>query len=262
MNDIRHRRGLASGLCAWALCVVAPHTSAQSGLGTVYVENWGYFQRNENGTNQWTYEPHLYVPYHFDNGATFTQRLDVPMIDTNATGPGNPGGGYSGGFGDVFIEEIFESPEIAKNLRLKASVRFVFPTGKQSPFGSSQYQWGPAAGFIYAIPDALQGVTLAPYVRYLSGFDPQYANVSEKRKLELYPAVTFALPERWSLLFYPDNPITYNEQKKTWFVPLDLMLARKVDKTLEYGLGGAWKLGNPNDPSYRYIIDARLIIYF
>ena len=41
-----------------------------------------------------------------------------------------------------------KSPEIAKNLWLKASVRFLFPTGKQSPFGSSQYQWGPAGGFI------------------------------------------------------------------------------------------------------------------
>lgn len=70
------------------------------------------------------------------------------------------------------------------------------------------------------------------------------------------------LPARWSLLLYPDNPITYNRQNGTWFVPLDLMLARKVDRTLEFGIGGAVKLGHPSDPSYRYVIDGRLIVYF
>ena len=252
------------GLCVVALAAVtgmAPG-AAQGGLGAIYVENWVDYQKNENATDQWKYEPRLYVPYHFDNGATFTQRVDVPMIYTNTTGAGNPNGGYSGGIGDVFIEEYYETPEIAPNLRLKASVRFVFSTGKQSPFGSSQFQWGPAAGLIYSIPNALQGVTLAPYVRYMSGFDPTYDNVSEKRELNLYPTATFGLPEQWSFILYPDNPITYDVQKKTWFVPLDLMLARRIDKTFDFGIGGAWKLGNPSDPTYRYIIDARLNIHF
>jgi hypothetical protein len=40
------------------------------------------------------------------------------------------------------------------------------------------------------------------------------------------------------------------------------MFARKVDPKLEYGLGGAWKLGNPSDPSFPYSIDARLIVSF
>lgn len=261
-SRLPRRKWLASWLSALSLVLGAVPAAAQSGFGTVSVENWGYFQRNEDGTNQWKYEPRLYIPYRFDNGITFTQRVDVPMIYTNATGAGNPGGGYSGGIGDVFIEEIFESTEIAPNLRLRGSVRFVFPTGKQTPFGSSQYQWAPMGGFIYDMPETLQGVTLAPYVRYFSGFAPQYDNVSETRKLDLFPAVKFGLPAGWSLLFYPDNPITYNVQKRTWFVPLDLMLARNIDKTLEFGVGGAWKLGNPSDPSYRYIIDARLIVRF
>jgi hypothetical protein len=253
---------LNAALCAVALGAGTLPAAGQSGLGSVVFENWGFFQRNEDGSNQWKYEPRLYVLYRFVDGATFTQRIDVPLIYTNASGAGNPGGGYSGGVGDIFIEEIFESREVRENLRLKASVRFVFPTGKQSPFGSSQYQWAPGGGFVYAMPNALRGVTLEPYVRYFSGFDPQYDNVKEVRKLELYPAATFALADRWSLLLYPDNPITYNEQKGTWFVPFDFMFARKVDRTWEYGLGGAWKLGHPSDPSVRYLIDARLIVSF
>jgi hypothetical protein len=262
MIDTRLHRAFALSRCALALTLIAPIAAAQNGLGTLYAENWGFFQKNENGSDQWKYEPRLYVPFHFDNGWTFTQRVDVPMIYTNTKGAGNPGGGYSGGIGDVFIEEIFETPEIAKSLSFRASVRFVFPTGKQSPFGSSQYQWAPMAGMIYRMPDALAGVTLAPYVRYFSGFDPQYANVTETRKLDLYPAATFGLGDRWSMSFYPDNPVIYNESNHTWFVPLDLMFVHRVAKQWEYGFGGAWKLGHPSDPAYRYIIDARLTYWF
>jgi hypothetical protein len=251
-------------LCSFALTLllVSPVAAAQTVPGTVYTENWGFFQKNENGTDQWKYEPRLYVPFRFDNGWTFTQRLDVPMIYTNATGAGNPGGGYSAGVGDVFIEEIFETPEVAKNLSFRTSVRFVFPTGKQSPFGSSQYQWAPMVGIVYRMPDVLDGVTLNPYVRYFSGFDKQYASVKEVRKLDVYPAASFLLGKGWSLALYSENPVVYNESNKTWFVPLDFMFVHRLNKQWEYGLGCAWKLGNPSDPAYRYIIDAQLNYWF
>jgi hypothetical protein len=258
MIDTRPHYALTLCACALALILIPQIAAAQDGWGAPSVENWGFFQKNENGSDQWKYEPRLYVPFRLENGWTFTQRVDVPVIYTNAKGAGNPAGGYSWGIGNVFIEEIFETPEIAQNLSLRASVRLVFPTGKQSPFGSSQYQWAPMAGMIYRMPEALAGVTLAPYVRYFSGFAPQYENVAEVRKLDLYPAATFGLGERWSMSLYPDNPITYNVSNKTWFVPLDLMFVHKLDVRWEYGFGGAWKLGHPSDPAYRYIIDARL----
>jgi hypothetical protein len=249
-------------LCAIAFAAGAPCAAAQSGIGAVYVNNFAAFQKNEDGSGQWTYEPRIYVPYRFDDGWLFTQRVDVPLIYTNDTGAGNPGGDWSGGVGDVLIQESFTSPEIAKNLQVNANLRFLFPTGKQLPFGLSQYQWALGAGLIYQMPDTWYGVTLAPSARYYWGFDPQYANVNEIRELDLYPGATFALPEQWSLQLYPENPITYSEQSKTWFVPFDFMLTRKVDKTLDFGIGGAYKLGNPSNPSYRYIIDARLIVTF
>ncbi len=241
-----------------ALAVTA---DAQTGWQAAEVDNWLLYQKNENETDQWKYQPRLYLPYRFDNGVTFTQRVDLPLIYTNDSGPGNPGGGWSGGAGDMFIEEIVESAEVATNLRLKASVRFVFPTGKQKPFGNSQYQWAPGGGIIYAMPDVGEGVTLQPYVRYFSGFAPQ-ASVSEIRTLDLYPAATIGLPQQWKLLLYPENPITYNHNNGTWFVPLDLMLSRRIDRMVDFGIGGAFKLGNTSDPSYRYIIDARLTVTF
>jgi hypothetical protein len=235
---------------------------AQTGLGTIRFDNWVFFQRNENDTNQWKYQPRLYVPYRFESGWTFTQRIDVPMIYTNSTGPGNPYGGYTGGMGDAFIEEIFDTPEVAKNLTIRASVRFVFPTGRGSPFGSGQNQWAPALGVTYRMPDVLNGVTLAPLARYFSGFNPDNSTITTTQSLNLFPAATFRIDDRWSLALYPENPITYNYRTQTWFVPLDAMLVHRFTKNLEFGFGGAVKLGNPSNPSYRYIVDARLTYLF
>jgi len=36
--------------------------SARGTLGTILLDNWGYFQENLNGTSQWQYRPRLFVP--------------------------------------------------------------------------------------------------------------------------------------------------------------------------------------------------------
>ena len=254
------RLGIA--LAGATLALIAGPALAQSGWEDTRFDNWLLFQRNTNNTNQWKYDPRFYASYHFGNGWMFTQRVDLPMIDTSDTGPGKPQTGYSGGMGDVFIEEIVRTPELAKNFWLDGSLRIEFPTGRQSPFGASQYQLAPNLGFTYAMPDALRGVTIEPHARYFWGFDPQEDNVSTSRKLEIYPAVDFGLGKGWSLAFYPENPITYNYRKHLWFAPIDLMVLHRVDRRFQYGFGGAYKLGHPDDPSYRYIIDARLNFSF
>ena len=254
--DVRH---FAQGAVLLGCSTVAV---AQSGWGPARVDNWVIYQRNQNDTNQWTYWPRLYVPYRFDNGWTFTQRADLQMVYTDNVGPGNPTGGYSGGMGDSLIEEIFDTPEVAKDLSLTGTLRLVFPTGKQAPFGASQYQWALGFGATYRMPDVLGGTVLGPFVRYFWGFDPQSAGVTTVRKLTVFPGVTLPLNDRWTLLLYPENPIAYDYRSHTWVVPLDLQFDMKIDKSLRLGIGGAVNL-NHNDPSsYRYIVDARLTVFF
>lgn len=247
----------ASGAAAAALGVLWLGCAfAEEGLGRPYVENWIFFQRNADGSGQWKDEPRLYVPWHLAGGWPFTQRVDAPLVYTNATGMGNPDGSYSAHVGDAFIEEILASPLVAADFRLRTSVRFVFPTGGQKPFGSGQYQWAPGAGFAWSLP--AHGVVLSPYVRYFFGFDPQYADVKAVRKLDIYPAAKLALGRAWSLLLYPQNPITYNAASGTWFVPLDVMAVYGVHSAWEVGVGGAVKLGTPSDPVFSYVIDVRV----
>ena len=260
----RHPVGFATAhlLTALALACVAAPCLAENERADARFENWGIFQKDTNDTDQWTYQARLYIPFSLEGGWTFTQRLQLPMTYTNESGAGNPGGTYSGGIGNAFIEEILETGDVAPNFRLRGSVRIVFPTGKQSPYGSGQYQVAPGFGFGYSMPDTLRGVTLDPYVRYSYGFDPDPDSVQTIRKWSIYPAATFKLDPQWSLLLYPDNPITYNDRKRTWFVPVDLMFMRRFSPAIEGGIGGAWRIGDSADASFRYVIDARLTLNF
>lgn len=156
-------------------------------------------------------------------------------------GSENPNGNWKWGIGDWFIEEIFTTPELAKNFRMIGSVRFVFPTSGGSPFGSKQYQWAPMIGASYAIPE--HRVTISPSARYFMSYHATEPNTAQVRNLDLFPGVTFGLAEGWSLAFYSENPITYNDITNKWFVPIDVILIRRLSKTVEFAFGGAYGLG-------------------
>lgn len=246
-----------------ALLVAAGAACAQGKLGTIRFDNWGYFQDNTNDTYQWQYRPRIFVPWDFGNGWVATLRGDLPLLYTNNTGPAKPQGGYSGGVGNALIEPIVDTPEVLPNLTLRASVRFVFQSPKGSPFGTGdQYQIAPGAGFTLRIPDVLRGVTVSPYLRWFRGFDPETPSTQLVSTLNLFPAITFGLAERWSLAFYPENPITYNYNNGKWFAPLDLLLINRVSRNFELAIGGAVKLGNPSAAAYDYIINGRATFYF
>ncbi len=227
--------------------------------GTIRFDNWLSFQRNTDDSSQWEYQPRFYIPFNLSRGWTFTQRIDLPVSYTDQVGTDNPTGGWKAGIGDWFIEEIFATPELARNFRMWASVRFVFPTGGSSPFGSPQYQWAPAVSASYAIPE--HGITFGPVARYFMSYHATEPGAGKIRQLDLYPILTFALRDSWSLVFYPENGISYNDVINKWFVPIDLMLIRRLTKTVELGLGGAYALVK-DDPQYDHTIYGRLTFYF
>jgi hypothetical protein len=250
-------RGLLAASC-WFGLLAAGAAPAQQ-LGTIRFDHWLYFQSNTDGSERWQYRPRVYIPFGLSGGWTFTQRVDLPVYYTDKVGPDNPTGEWKTGIGDWFIEEAFASPELAKDLKLTTSVRFVFPTGGSSPFGSNQYQWAPAVGASYAIPE--RQVTLNPRARYFMSYHADQPGAAKIRRLDLYPTIRLGLSEGWSLAFYAQNPVSYNEVTHKWFVPISATLIRRLTKTVELSFGGAYGLIK-DDPRYQYLVRSRLTFYF
>ena len=163
---------------ALVLALFASRAAVAQELGTIRFDNWLYYQENPDSTGQWQYRPRFYIPVNLPGGWLLTQRIDLPILDTDRVGPDNPTGKWKTGIGDWFIEEMFTTPEVAKNLKLFGSVRFVFPTGGQAPFSASQYQWAPAVSAIYAIPE--HKITVSPLVRYFRGFAATEPNIARQ----------------------------------------------------------------------------------
>jgi len=233
--------------------------SEAEGIGTTRVENWFDFQRNIDGSVLGQYWPRFYILFNLPQGWTFTQRIDLPMSYTDAGGPENPAGKWKFGIGDWFIEEVVTTPEVAKNLNFWASVRFVFPTGGLAPFGNGQYEWAPALGMRYSMPE--HALTFGPVVRYFMSYHATEGAVGKVRTLDLYPIVTFGLKEGWSLSFYSENPIVYNDVTNKWFVPIDVLLHKRVSRSLDLTFGGAYGLVK-DAPQYQYIINGSIALYF
>jgi hypothetical protein len=230
-------------------------------LGTIRLDNWFYYVDSYFDSATVQYRPRIFVPFDFAHGWTFVQRADLPFLYTDALGPANPDGDWKFRAGDFMIEEILNTPEVAPNMRLFGSVRLVFPTGGEFPFGADQWQVAPAVGLIYSRPDLWRGTTFFPLARYFFGFDTQSPGVTEIRRLDLFPTVTLGLAPAWALHLYSENPISYNEQTNKWFVPIDALVTHRVSKSFEYGVGGAVAIVD-DDRAYRWLVQARLTFYF
>jgi hypothetical protein len=257
METTTRKRAAAIALAA-SLSAVPGAATAQ--LGTIRMDNWLYYQGNYGDTARWQYRARFFVPYDLGGGWTFTQRADLPFYYTDASGPANPDGGWKGRLADVFVEEIFDTPEVAKNVRLRGSLRVVFPTGGESPFGSDQWQVAPGFGGSWRFPDTWRGVTVAPYARYFYGFS-EGAGVTTKRSWSIFPTVTFGLRPDWSLVFWPEQGLSYNIRSGKWFVPVEAMATHRLSKQWEYSFGGAYAL-NDNARDYRWLAQGRLTYYF
>jgi len=250
---VANTRGRALVQCL-ALLLVAGNAAAQ-----VRYDNWIYYQRNTDDSTRWQYRPRVYAPFDMGGGWTFTQRVDLPFYYTDRRGSENPDGEWKAGLGDWFVEESLTTPELAKATRATLGVRFVFPTGGLSPFGSGQYQWAPSAALTYT--SAELNATFAPLARYFMSYHANEAGAGQVRRLDLYPQVTKRFDDGWALGFWIENGISYNKASEKWFVPVDVMLIKRMSKDLEFMLGGAYGMVR-DDPQYLTQIYGRVTLYF
>jgi hypothetical protein len=222
-------------------------------------DNWLYFQKNTDDSERWQYRPRFYIPFNLDNGGTFTQRIDLPMYYLNKVGTDNPNGDWKAGIGDWFIEETYLSPEVSRNVKWSTSLRLVFPTGGDSPFGGNQYTAAPSLGLVYSMPE--QKTTINPLLRYFYSYREAKDGAGKVRRLDIYPQASFGFGEGWTLQLWPENPIDYNYVTGKWFVDIDALLVKRLTKTTEFAFGGAYAV-KKDDPQFRYVVNGRVTFYF
>ncbi|MCK7577545.1 MAG: hypothetical protein MZV65_18225 [Chromatiales bacterium] len=197
-----------------------------------------YYQENADDSGQYKLTEKIYLPLGSRDGWRFTGRVDVPFLYTNKEGSGNPDGDWEFHVGDSLTELYATSPPVAPHLTLGGSLRLVWPTGGQPPFGAEQYQWAPASTSTIACRIS---ATASPSIHspaILMSYHASSAGAAKIRKLDLYPRVTPDLPEQWFIVLYPENPIEYNEITGQWFVPFEAMVGKDLSERLHLSFGG------------------------
>lgn len=225
---------------------------------------WLFSQENEPATtHQWKWVLRFTQPFRLPDDWRVSLRADLPLLYTDKSGSANPDGDYKAHIGDMLGQIIFTTPRIAPGITANIGARVQFPTGGESPFGSSQYKLGPQAGFTWILADVASGfgVALDPLVRYYYGVHPTEPKITTTREIDLYPEIRFEFPEAWTIALWQENPIVYNKRAGTWFVPFDIMVTKKIDNRFEVGAGAAVRLTG-EDPNYKYIIYGRVSAYF
>ena len=161
----------------------------------------------------------------------------------------------------MLVQVAVRTPPVAPHLSLDVGARMVFPTGGKSPFGSSQYQFAPQFGFTWKIPGIAEGLTFEPLARYFHGFSPTRPGITTTRTWDLYPTVTLALPDRWAVSLWYENPLIYNARTNAWFVPLDGAVLKDIGDSVQIAVGAAVRLVN-DDRQYKYMIYGRTSVFF
>ena len=141
------------------------------------------------------------------------------------------------GLGDLLFQAIYAH---TFNDRWAAGVgtRWMFPTATGDAFGDGKWQLAPLAGFRCFVPEISSG-TFAEMILWWDnsfGGNPKRSNL---QYLIIKPQFNLNLPREWFLNSAPEIRSDYKTGK--WFVPLDIMLGKKLGRhwvaSIEYRYG-------------------------
>jgi hypothetical protein len=184
-------------------------------------------------------------------------RIDVPIIWNNKPNTENRSGSVQSGLGDLLFQAIYAH---TFNDRWAAGLgtRWMFPTATGNAFGDGKWQIAPIGGVRCFVPEISHG-TFAEMVLWWDnsfGGNPKRSNV---QYLIIKPQLNLSLPREWFLNSAPEIRSDYKTGK--WFVPVDIMLGRKMGihwvTSIEYRYGVVRGVD-----SYKNWIEARIGYFF
>lgn len=162
-------------------------------------------------------------------------RIDMPFVVSNASGPDNRDGKTKAGLGD-FLAQTLLIYAPSQRLAFATGAQFMFPTASTDEMGCGKYTVLPTLGARMDMHEISRGSFTAMILRY----NVDYAGSSSRNhisELQFAPLVLINLPQLWFINLFPSTDIRYNladerpGDKGRWFVPLDFMVGKMLNKT-------------------------------
>jgi outer membrane putative beta-barrel porin/alpha-amylase len=184
-------------------------------------------------------------------------RVDLPIVWNNKPNTENRLGNTQSGLGDLLFQAIY-AHTFDNRWAAGIGTRWMFPTATGDAFGDGKWQIAPLAGFRCFVPEVSKGTFAGMVLRWDNSFggNPKRSNV---QYLIIQPQFNLDLPSEWFLNSAPEIRSNYKSGK--WFVPLDIMLGKKLGRhwvtSIEYRYG----LIRGVD-SYKNWIEARIGYFF
>ena len=239
------KRSLALGLTLAALA--SPALAAQAN-DHGWLETWAYRTADTPNSFSNMVQVRYYQPFaipHASDGWQGMMRLDTSIVSNSGpTFPGASAGQFNPG--NTRLTLWANTPEIAANTRAAAGFRISAPTGDKNPnYSAGQWLAGPQAGLTWAPQGYGVFTDFSPLARYMMGFSAVSTQVTTlKHSLEFYPSIGLRFSERLTARLWDENPVEFNSNNGTWFLPVDAYLTYELTKHWAASLGGAKRLTN------------------
>jgi hypothetical protein len=205
------------------------------------LEFWGYHNWYEQEEQSNTLKLRYYQPLQIDRWQGI-MRLDTSYV--SLYGPDLPqqsSGNYNAG--NTMLTIWGNHPNLLNTWGGTLGGRIIFPFGN-----NGQWAAGPQMGTVFIPPEGSKTALadFSPLVRYMYGFYSKNSALAESlnqpalaRRLELYPTIGFNLSPSTQLRFWDENGIVLNTAGGGWFVPIDVMVTQRLDKSFLVALGAS-----------------------
>ena len=184
-------------------------------------------------------------------------RVDLPLMWSNKPSSENPRGLTEYGLSDLLLQALYVRT-IDARWAGAIGLRMIFPTATGEAFGTGKWQLVPTIAVRAELPEISPGSNVGLILRQFVSVAGESSR-SNINKLGLEPFLNIGLPKQWFLNSSPK--MTYDLYTEKWFVPLDLMVGKKIGKrwvtSLEYQYGLVGSSAN-----YKYWLEARVGHFF
>ena len=203
--------------------------------------------------------PRLDKPIPLGGGWLLSTRFDLPLVYNDIPSRDNRDGDGEFGLGDLLTQFLFIKP-LSPKLRVAGGAWFIWPTATQDQTGTGKWLAGPTVAAAYDISELSKGSFVAGLLRQ----NFSYAGPDRRDDINetiIQPVLNVNLPKFWFVTVAPEIKYNWKNKNQGWFVPLDLMVGKLLNRTTVVSVEGKYAIADKY-PLYDWEIEARIGLFF